>query len=109
MKKLGISLLLVVIMVMSISAVNAVDEDVSDDLVMSQTDSDVLEIDSVDQDVSQAADDVEILSAGTSKNFTQLQTDLSSGFLNLGSDYVRSEGETEVSISDSVVIIGNGE
>ena len=109
MKKLGISLLLVVIMVMSISAVNAVDEDVSDDLVMSQTDSDVLEIDSVDEDVSQAADDVEILSSGTSKNFTQLQTDLSSGFLNLGSDYVRSEGETEVSISDSVVIIGNGE
>ena len=55
MKKLSISLLLLAIMIMSISAVSAADADVSDDLVMSQDDLDTLEIDSTNDDVSQVA------------------------------------------------------
>ena len=109
MKKLSISLLLLAIMIMSISAVSAADADVSDDLVMSQDDLDTLEIDSTNDDVSQVADDVEILSAGTSKNFTVLQNEIdsSSGTMFLTSDYERVAGENDVSITKDLTIIGS--
>ncbi|MDO5832030.1 MAG: hypothetical protein Q4Q14_04245, partial [Methanobrevibacter sp.] len=109
MKKLKISLLLIAIMIMSMSVAFAADENVSDDLAIPQEDFDALEIDSEVDDVSQASVDVEVLAAGTSKNFTVLQNEINTatGPVFLNSDYERAAGESDISISKDLTVIGS--
>uniref|UniRef100_UPI00386C7447 beta strand repeat-containing protein n=1 Tax=Methanobrevibacter sp. TaxID=66852 RepID=UPI00386C7447 len=109
MKKLSISLLLVAIMIISMSVVSAADTNASDDVAMPQDDFDTLEIDSADDDVSQVAEDVEVLSADASKNFTQLQTEIDTGGSTLfaTSNYVRVAGESDIVINKDLTVIGS--
>ncbi|WP_406536665.1 right-handed parallel beta-helix repeat-containing protein, partial [Methanobrevibacter sp.] len=109
MKKLKISLLLIAIMIMSMSVAFAADENVSDDLAIPQDELGTLEIDSGVDDVSQASVDVEVLAAGTSKNFTVLQNEINTatGPVFLSSDYERAAGESDISISKDLTVIGS--
>lgn len=102
MKKLTISILLLAVMILSITAVSAAD-DVSLDLDDSQD----IDVDSTpapvasagDQGVLKASGNTEVLTDPGDKNFTTLQTEIDAsedGTLDLSSNYVRAEGENDI-------------
>ena len=112
MKKLTISILLLAVMILSITAVSAAD-DVSLDLDDSQD----IDVDSTpapvtsagDQGVLKASGNTEVLTDPGDKNFTTLQTEIDAsedGTLDLSSNYVRAEGENDIVISKNMWIDG---
>lgn len=106
MKKLSI-ILLIMLMIISISAVSAADTNQSDDLAADE-DSDILEIDEVAEDLA-ADNDTEVLSDGD--DFTSLSEEINregvSSFT-LQKDYTRQDGENDIEINKDFTIIGNG-
>ena len=112
MKKLTISILLLAVMILSITAVSAA-EDVSsnpDDTQDVDVVNTAIPVTSADQKVLQASGDSEVLTDPGDKNFTTLQTEIdnSNGNLRLSSNYTRAPGENDIVISKTMFINGNG-
>lgn len=97
MKKSVSMVLLLLVMILSISAVSAADMDLDPELALS------------DSDVSIGASDEEVLADEGSDDFTSLQNSIDDGgsTLILTSDYKRVDGDSDVSITKDVTIIGN--
>lgn len=96
MKKSVSMVLLLLVMILSISAVSAADMDLDPELALP------------DSDVSIGASDEEVLADEGSNDFTSLQNSIDGGStLLLTSDYKRVDGDSDVSITKDVTIIGN--
>ena len=98
MKKLSISILLLFVMILSITAVAAAD-DVTSDLAKSQT---------ADDSIALAVDDGTDVLAADGGNFTQFQKDIDAvASPTITKDYTMKTGEKAVVISKEVRIVGS--
>ena len=112
MKKSKISiLLLVMVMILAISAVSAADtNDTSDSAIQAVDEAPVEEVASEDVDALAATDNTDVLAADGDGNFTELQNSIdSSGTVIMSKDYTRVEGESTLSITKDVTLIGNNQ
>ena len=107
MKKSTLSILLLIVMILSITAVSAAD-DVTSDAGETQA------VDEVTPDVGvlQSSPDTVTVTAPGDKNFTQLQQEIDDspyGMININSNYVRQEGENDIVINKNFNIFGDDE
>ena len=105
-------LLLFVVMILTMSAVNAAEIDDTSDSVVQAADVDAIdEVATADvDDVVAASDDgAEVLTDVGDKNFTVLQDEINSasGLLEINSNYVRSEGESDIEITKNILLLGD--
>ena len=112
MKKWTIPILLLFVMILSLTAVSAAEEISSDlgdsqDIEVQSTPASVTNAE--DQGVLKAPENTEVLSDPETKNFTTLQTEIDEADvdLELGSNYVRADGENDIVISKNMWINGN--
>jgi len=105
MNKSKFSLLILLVMILSISAVAAAD-DTSDIAVQAVDDDAVMDVAS--EDVV-GANDTDVLAddGSTSPNFAELESSLDSSPVTLSSDYKRVEGDHDIQITTDVEIIGD--
>ena len=109
MKKSSILILLLTVMILTISAVGAADTNVTSDLAHSQLadDSVALALDDSDADSVLADKNTESLAIDGDNNFTALQQEIDSGYVDLQKDYVRMGSEDSLIIDKMVVFYGN--
>ena len=104
-------LLLVMVMILAISAVSAADtNDTSDSVAQAVDEAPVEEVASSDVDALAATDNTDVLADVGDKNFTQLQAEIdqsTTGMINLQSNYIRAEGESDIVINKNFNIFGN--
>ena len=104
-------LLLAMVMILAISAVSAADtNDTSDSVAQSVDEAPVEEVSSEDVDAVAATDNTDVLADVGDKNFTQLQAEIdqsTTGMINLQSNYIRAEGESDIVINKNFNIFGN--
>ena len=112
MKKSKISILfLFLVMILAISAVSAADtNDTSDSAVQAVDEAPIEEVASEDVDAVAATDNTDVLAADGDGNFTELQNSIdSSGTVIMSKDYTRVEGESTLSITKDVTLLGNNQ
>ena len=114
MKKWTIPILLLFVMILSLTAVSAAEEislDLGDsqDIEVQSTPASVTNAE--DQGVLKAPENTEVLSDPETKNFTTLQTEIDEADvdLELGSNYVRADGENDIVISKNMWIDGKNQ
>mgnify|MGYP002521675860 CR=1 FL=1 len=104
-------LLLAMVMILAISAVSAADtNDTSDSVAQAVDEAPVEEVSSEDVDAVAATDNTDVLADVGDKNFTQLQAEIdqsTTGMINLQSNYIRAEGESDIVINKNFNIFGN--
>ena len=98
-------------MILAISAVSAADtNDTSDSAIQAVDEAPVEEVASEDVDALAATDNTDVLAADGDGNFTELQNSIdSSGTVIMSKDYTRVEGESTLSITKDVTLIGNNQ
>ena len=105
MNKSKFSLLILLVMILSISAVAAADD--TSDIAVQAVDDDAI-MDVASDDVV-GANDTDVLAddGSTSPNFAELESSLDSSPVTLSSDYKRAEGDHDIQITTDVEIIGD--
>ncbi|PWB84708.1 Ig-like domain repeat protein [Methanobrevibacter thaueri] len=99
------------VMILAISAVSAADiNDTSDSAIQAVDEAPIEEVASEDVDALAVTDNTDVLADVGDKNFTQLQAEIdqsTTGMVNLQSNYIRAEGESDIVINKNFNIFGN--
>ncbi len=104
--------MILLVMILAVSAVSAADIDDSSDADILAVDDAVEEVAAVDDvdEIQQSTDTEEVVADGEPGNFSDLQFDIRDPItgITIYKDYVRSEGDNEITIDHDVSIDGKG-